>query len=360
MTWGSLSWWAYFVGRPYKVTIIAGIIAGMKAKILLQPIKLGQLELPNRLVQGPLAGYSAAPFRVLAERHGRPGFCATEMISAKTLRHRQSGLKRYLYRDPEERRVCYQISGNNVDDIAYATEVVTQAGADLIDLNCGCPVKKIRARGCGTKLLETPDKIAKLVSVMKANTDAAVSIKIRVSTPNNDSDDIAVASAAEQAGADYIVVHGRHWTERYDVGCRLDDIARIVKAVTIPVFANGDVEDTASAIETMEQTGCDGLMICRASVGNPWLFQRILCELADKKFVAANVVQIKEAFIEHVERLCKIENEKLAVLQSRKLAKYYARDLVNRAEFVEQAQYAQTLKQLFQLLEKYFMDKVQA
>lgn len=320
---------------------------------LLEPIKLGSIVLPNRIVQAPLAGYSCAPMRLLATRHGQPGFTCTEMISAKDLMHRKQQPKRFLWRHPEEKIVCYQIAGNGIEEIARASQIVTQAGADIVDLNCGCPVKKIRSKGYGSKLLSHPEKIHALVKTMKENTDAVISIKIRIGQPHNDSDDLLIAQAAENAGADFITVHGRHWRQRYDVDCDLEPIKKIVDAINIPVFANGDMADTQSVINTVNKTGCHGVMIARASVGAPWLFKQIREELTGHHFQPPTPSHILNLFHGHITLLMQLENEKLAVLQSRKLAKYYSRGFPNQKDFVLPIQTAETFAEIEEVILDY-------
>ncbi len=320
------------------------------AKRLFTPLTLGSVTLPNRLVQGPLAGYSCAPFRVMTARYGQAGFAATEMISANDLAHATKTKHRYLWRDPAEKLVCYQLSGQTVAHVLKAVEKVNEAGADLIDLNCGCPVDKIRRKACGSKLLTTPERIYELIKTIKDNTEAAVSCKIRVGEPLGDSDDLAVAQAVEAAGADFIIVHGRHWTERYDVPVRLAPIARVVEAVKIPVFANGDVNSAVSADEIVRVTNCAGLMIARAGAGNPWLFAQIRAEVLDEPWTPPSRELIIQVFLEHVERLAALQDEKLAVLQSRKLAKYYFKPFPDAAQLTAKIQTIETLTELKQFL----------
>lgn len=318
----------------------------LHAKKLFTPLTLGSVTLPNRLVQGPLAGYSCAPFRVMTARYGKAGFAATEMISAHDLAHNPKTKNRYLWRDPEEALVCYQLSGQSPEFLARAVERVNAAGADLIDLNCGCPVNKIRSKACGSKLLATPERIYELIKTIKANTNAAVSCKIRIGEPLFDSDDLAVALAVQAAGADFIIVHGRHWTERYDVAARFEPIARIKQALSIPVFANGDVNSAEMAEKVMAETGCDGIMIARAGAGNPWLFEEIRAGVMGEAFVPPSREMIVNVFLEHVQRLADLQDEKLAVLQSRKLAKYYFKPFEDAGMLVEKIQTITTLSAL--------------
>lgn len=321
---------------------------------VIKPIQIGSIKLPSNVVQAPLAGYSCAPFRVLATRYGKPGFCSTEMISAHDLVHKKAQPKRYLYRDPEEGLLSYQLSGNNPEILARATEIVTKAGADLIDLNCGCPVDKIRRKGCGSKLLTTPEKLYQLLSAIKSYTHVPVSAKIRVATPINDHDEHALVDAISQAGAHFITVHGRHWTERYDVACQMDAIQRIVSFSKLPVFANGDVCDIQSMQSLFAKTNCAGVMIGRAGVGRPWIYQQLLAEQLQIPFQEPVHEQIAHMYIEHIERLILLENEKLAVLQARKLAKYYSAGIKNRPLFINDIQQAASFNQIKNITMQYF------
>lgn len=310
----------------------------MSTHLLLTPLQIGPLTIPNRLVLGPLAGYSCAPLRGITARIGEPGFCVTEMTSAKDLIHRKVRPRRYLDRHPDESIVSYQLSGNDCDEIARATAIVAEEGADIVDLNCGCPVRKIRGRGTGSKLLADPEKLHHFVLAMKNNTDSAVSVKIRIGEPLYDSDDKAVVEAIESAGADLITVHGRHWSERYDVASRNDAIAKIKQFTSLPVFANGDAKCPESVDKILAETGCDGVMVARAGVGDPWLFRRIKQHLQGHAIESTPLAVIGETLIEHLNGLSEYEGDKLAVLQSRKLAKYYARTLPNKTQFVEAVQ----------------------
>ncbi|MDF1654319.1 MAG: tRNA-dihydrouridine synthase [Coxiellaceae bacterium] len=288
-------------------------------------MKIGQLNLQSSLIQAPLAGYSCAPMRVLAEQWGQPGFCCTEMLSAK---HIYSGAKqkpRYQYKDPSEGLLCVQLSGSDAEHVVPAIATVTGWGADLIDLNCGCPMPKIRKKTCGSQLLQQPECLYRLVAAMKQASNVPVMIKIRVDGRSGDRFNHEVAHAVEQGGADVISVHGRHWTERYDVECSLDDIAEIKSHISIPVIGNGDVCDALSAKRLVDHTQCDGVMIARAAVGQPWLFAQIKAELKGEAFKLPTLAERGEMLLQHVRGLIALETEKPALLQSRKLAKYYAR-----------------------------------
>lgn len=288
-------------------------------------LTIGQTSFPSFLVQGPLAGYSCAPMRIQTWRYSTPAYCSTEMASAAHLIHARYQPQRFTFRHPEEGPLCFQLSGYDPDVLAKATRVVDALGVELIELNCGCPVNKIRSKGAGSKLLSRPEHLRQLVRSMRENTNALLSIKIRVAGDQADQDDAHIARVIEEEGADVLVVHGRHWRERYDVDCRYDAIQRLVDQVTIPVIGNGDVADLAS-LSNMLETGCAGVMIGRASVGQPWLFDQLLCELRGEAFEPPSTAEVGEIFIDHIEQLAALDSPFRATLQARTMGKYYARD----------------------------------
>ncbi len=324
---------------------------------MIGPIILGNKTFASNLIQGPMAGYSCWPMRLLAQQWGQPAFCYTEMLSAKNLATHREIEPRFRVKDPNEGTLCVQLSGSNPDELSRATERVIGFGADLIDLNCGCPVDKIRKKGAGSKLLEQPTLLAQLVKAMKlatSATDIPISIKIRVDGDQTVQYSKTAALRAQDAGVNFIAIHGRHWTEDYDVPCRQDQIAEIVSALTIPVIASGDAQDTASTLQLLKNTGAAGVMIARAGVGQPWLFAKIRAEAAGEKFVVPDIHSIGQLFLQHAKDLVSLEGEKIAVLQCRKLIKYYARPLENNTPLLNHANLAERYDDLVSCVVNYF------
>jgi tRNA-dihydrouridine synthase B len=321
---------------------------------LIKPLTLGNTTFPVNLIQGPLAGISCAPFRSLTWRYSRPAFSCTEMISCKTIIHQPLQAKqRYISKDPGEGPVCFQLSGTDPDELAEAVKRVTAHGADLIDLNCGCPVKKIRSRGAGSKLLTNPTTLYQLIRAMKENTHVPVSIKIRVDD-GDEKFNHEVATVVSDAGADFLIVHGRHWTEHYETPCRYDAIAYFVQAMKIPVIGNGDIACVES-LQRMLATGCAGVMIGRAGVGQPWLIGRLMAALQQLPFQLPENSEIRLVLLEHVESLATLlGGEKFAILQARKFAKYYARHLSARAEFHTRVNQCEDLASFAAICQNYF------
>jgi len=312
------------------------------------------LQFKTGLVQAPLAGYSCAPMRKLAWQWGQPDFCCTEMLSAKHIVSDAPQKERYRYKDSEEGPLCIQLSGSNPDILAKATEQVLQWGADLIDLNCGCPMPKIRGKHEGSKLLADSTRLAKLIKAIKSVSSVPVLIKIRVDGDSDDDYHLSAAIAAQDAGIDAISVHGRHWTERYDTPARYEEIAEIKAKLHIPVIGNGDVCDAHSAKKLLSETQCDAIMIARASLGQPWLFAQIAHELQGKPYTPPGLKEIGLLFLEHIRGLIKLEGEKVALLQSRKLAKYYIRHHLP-SDTIEPLQNVTTYSELEELVRLSFV-----
>jgi len=280
------------------------------------PLQIGSLTLPHRLIQGPLAGYSCAPFRALFSQFLAPAYCVAEMSSAQDILHKHAADSRYIYRSPEEKLLAYQISGNEAHVLAQAARQLQNQGADLIDINCGCPKPKIRKKGAGSALLDTPELLVQIIKTVRASITLPLTIKIRI---QGNEKDLILARQIEEAGADALIVHGRRWIDDYGVATDVQQIAAIKQYLTIPVIANGDINDRASLQQTIELTGCDAFMISRAGSGRPWLYQ----ELLEQRTFAIELAEKISFFMTHLQGLAALEDEYKAVLQSKSLVRYY-------------------------------------
>lgn len=307
----------------------------------------------KKLIQAPLAGYSCAPFRVLAQQWGQPDYCYTEMLSANAIASGNTQQKRYRYKSPHEGLLCAQLAGDKPEILAYAAQQAVSWGANLIDLNCGCPQPKIRKKNFGSSLLSNSEHLYQLVLALKKSVSVPVLVKIRVDSDSKDNFNRDIALAIESAGADAITVHGRHWTQDYDVAVSYQDIAQIKSFVKIPVIGNGDIYDAASAKKMFDETHCDAVMIARASVGQPWIFEQIHQELKGGIFTPPTIVEIGNIFLEHVRGLMELENERTAILQSRKFVKYYFKKYIDYADFFPKISQVNTYDDLTRLIKTY-------
>lgn len=293
--------------------------------IINSPLHIGSLTLPHRLIQGPLAGYSCAPFRALFYKYVPPAYCVTEMSSAIDILKKHSKESRYIYRAPDEQLLSYQISGTDPLIMAQAAARLETLGADLIDINCGCPKTKIRKKGAGSALLEEPQKLVAIIHKIREAISIPLTVKIRI---QGNELDINLAQQIEQAGANAVIVHGRRWIDDYDIECNLNQIAEIKKNIQIPVIANGDISSVSSLNQAIRISGCDGFMIARAGSGRPWLYQ----ELLEQRSIKISEQEKIALFMEHLEGLSILEDEYKAILQSKSLVRYYFRSRFTRQQ----------------------------
>lgn len=321
---------------------------------MIRPLTIKDQTYPCNIVQGPLAGVSCAPFRALTLKWGQPAFSYTEMISCYTLINTPITRQQRFIKKVAGETLCFQLSASHPKELGIATQMVTDYGADLIDLNCGCPVKKIRSKKAGSHLLSDAGKIYHLIRAMKENTDRPVSIKIRVDANSTDNFNHDIAKAISDAGTDFVTVHGRHWTQGYDVNCFYDDIAFFVNALNIPVIGNGDIA-CIDSLNQMFKTGCAGAMIARAGVGQPWLIQQLIAESKQLPYSQPENKIIGELLLEHILGLCDLlYQEKFAIIQARSFAKYYARQMQHKKDFLEAFNQCVTLESATQIIKNYF------
>lgn len=309
------------------------------------------------IIQGPLAGVSCAPFRVLTWRYSQPLYCCTEMISCKTLIHQPLyAQQRFIKKDTREKKLCYQLSANNTDELALATKLVTDHGADLIDLNCGCPKTKIRKKGSGSALLKNPSELFKLIQAMKQNTSVPVSVKIRVDGRSQEKNNLELAKMLNESGVDSVIVHGRHWSEQYDLPCYYEDIGFFANELSMPVIGNGDIA-CLDSLKKMMSTGCSAMMIGRAGVGQPWLIAQLQAQLRGEEYKIPTNNEIADIFIEHIDGLIELmRHEKMAILQARKFAKYYARRIERRTELCDAINRCENFIDFKMIIANFFID----
>jgi tRNA-dihydrouridine synthase B len=287
----------------------------------------------------------------------QPAFTCTEMISSKALLHQPKfTFARYVKKDSQEGPVCFQLSGNDSKELSEAAKIVTDQGADLIDLNCGCPVKKIRKKGLGSSLLGNAAHLYKLITALKQASDLPVSIKIRVDRHSNEKFNAELVRVVEDAGLDFLIVHGRHWTENYDTPCSYEEIKFFVESLNIPVIGNGDVACEYS-LKQMFATGCAGVMLSRAGVGQPWLIKKLISDINKGDFSRPSLSETGLVFFSHIDNLSKLfSNDKFTLVQARKLIKYYARGVKNKIELMTVINQCTSLNELKTICSQYFTD----
>ena len=234
-------------------------------------LKIAHLKLDNPFVLAPLAGYTDLAFRRLCREYGA-GLCYSEMISCHGLVYQQKNTLEMLESCPEERPVVMQLFGAEPEVMGEAAGMLADYPIDLIDINMGCPVKKVIKKGAGCALMKEPQLAARIIRAVADNSKHPVTVKIRTGWNHHAINGPEFAAMAEQAGASAIAVHARTWTDGFSGPVDYRVISRIKEKVSIPVIGNGDIHTHEAGIKLMAETGCDGVMIGRSALGAPWIF----------------------------------------------------------------------------------------
>lgn len=234
---------------------------------------VGDIPIYGDLILSPMAGFSDKPYRWICREYGS-AMSYTEFVSIDGILHGNEQTRRMLDYHPAERPVVFQIFGHDVTKFVEAARCIEQLGPDIIDINMGCSVNKVSNRGSGAALLKEPAKIGRIFSQITQAVSIPVTGKIRLGWDDNSLNYLEVANVLADNGAALIAVHGRTKAQAYNGVANWEAIAEIKQAVQIPVIGNGDVKTVADIERIKQQTQCDGVMIARAAIGNPWIFQR--------------------------------------------------------------------------------------
>ncbi len=234
-------------------------------------LKIGHLTLPTPVILAPLAGYTDPAFRLLCRKAGA-SLCFSEMISCHGLVYKQKNTEFLLKTLEEERPVGIQLFGSDPVMMGKAAAIVSTCPVDLIDINMGCPVRKVVKKGAGSALMKTPELAKAIIESVCAHTHLPVTVKIRAGWASDDITAVSFAQMAELAGVTALTVHGRTWAQGFGGLADWNIIRQVTEAVSIPVIGNGDISSHADGIERMLQTGCHGVMVGRGALGNPWIF----------------------------------------------------------------------------------------
>ena len=238
-------------------------------------LEIGTLSLKNRLIMAPMAGITNPPFRQIVRELGA-GLTVTEMVSAVGLSRGHQKTFHYLESVAQEQPVAVQIFGANPVTMAVAAEKAILKGADLVDINMGCPARKVIKNGSGGALLRSPSAIGRMVTAVRKVCSVPLTVKIRSGWSSEEANFLEIADILEDCGVDAVTVHPRFVKQGFSGRADWRIIREIKKRLTIPVIGNGDVSRPEMALQMRKETGCDGVMIGRGALGNPWIFRQIL------------------------------------------------------------------------------------
>jgi len=313
-------------------------------------VLIGQKQIDSKLALAPMAGVCDLAFRAVCRSFGA-GLTYTEMVSAKALVYQDSKTRSLLHLGEGEHPAAAQLFGSDIDCMGKAAALAEEiSGADIIDINMGCPVGKVVKSGDGSALMLDPDKAMKIIETVKKHVSCPVTIKIRKGWDKGKVNAAAFAKMAEEAGASAIAVHGRTRMQMYSGAADWDIIRDVKQSVNIPVLANGDVFTAEDAVRILKYTGADMVMIGRGAFGNPWIFSQARAALAGEPI--PELPPLGERIDTAVSQFVlaeKIKGEKIACLEARKHFAWYLRGVPYAGFFRDKITKIETMAELYKL-----------
>lgn len=311
-------------------------------------MKIGTLSLVNPVILAPMAGITDLPYRLIMKRFGA-ALVFTEMVSANGLYYGGAGTDDLLRSVPAERPLGVQLFGDDPQRLAEAARRV-ETGADLIDLNCGCPVRKVVGSGAGSALLRDPAKVARIVSAVRRATSLPLTIKLRSGWDAESRNYLEVARLAIAEGVDAVTLHPRTRTQMFGGRADWSDIATLKQAVAVPVIASGDLFTAEDAVAVFEQTGCDAVMVARGGYGNPWLIRQIIDRLAGRLMQQPLAEERLTVAREHLDLFLATYGAPRTLAHMRKHLCWYTHGLPNATSFRQRINRAFSVAEMQDLL----------
>lgn len=330
------------------------------APVPVKPFTIGKVTMDSPFVLAPLAGVSDSPFRRLAREQGASAVY-TEMVSSDGLVRGSQATMEYCAFDPSERPIGIQLFGSDPATMADAARVLSdlppEQRPDMIDINMGCPVRKVVNRCAGAALLQDVPRIAQIVEAMSAATSLPVTAKIRLGWDGNSRNVVEVCRVLEAAGAQAVAIHARTRAEKFEGHAHWDMIGEAKAAIRIPVIGNGDVRTPDDAVRMLRLTGCDGVMLGRAAFGDPWVFKRIRALLEHgTELPPPTAAERLEAGIRHLGMMVEAVGPDHAAREMRKHVAWYVKGLPNSHKVREQINHTRGADAMAELLQQYLGD----
>ena len=314
-------------------------------------VKIGNVEICGPLTLAPMAGVTDAPFRALCRAQGAALTC-TEMVSAKALVYHDEKTKQLLWSPPDEHPAAVQIFGHEPEVMAEAAPMaLAYSGADILDINMGCPVGKVIRSGDGSALMRDPELAGRIIEAVVKAVDVPVTVKFRKGWDGGNVNAVAFAQMCQQAGASAIAVHGRTRVQMYAGRADWDIIRDVKRAVGIPVTANGDIFTGADAEHILRYTGCDLAMIGRGSFGNPWLFAQANTAAAGQPEPPLPPLDERmDTAYRQIKALAEFSGERIACLEARHHLPWYLHGVAHSGYYKQQLVHVETLEDVERII----------
>jgi len=323
-------------------------------------MRIGPYKLKNNLFLAPMAGVTDRPFRSLCRRLGA-GMAASEMVSSNSLLWGSKKTLRRADHTGEDEPRAVQIVGSDPAMMAQAARYNVDNGAQIIDINMGCPAKKICNVYAGSALMQNEKLVADILDAVVKSVDVPVTLKIRTGWDRANRNGPAIARVAEASGIQALAVHGRTRADAFQGEAEYDTIAAIKAVVKIPVIANGDISTPEKAALVLARTGADGLMIGRAAQGNPWIFREVEHYLATgEKLAPPPVTEVRDTLLDHLETLYAFYGEYSGVRMARKHISWYSKGLRDGAAFRHRVNQVETREAQLAMVREFFDGQAQA
>jgi len=317
-------------------------------------VRIGAYDLASPFVLAPMAGVTDIPFRKLCRRFGA-GMTTSEMTTADTSLWKTAKSRHRLDLDLDAEPVAVQIAGSDPDQLATAALACVERGAQIIDINMGCPAKKVCKRLAGSALLRDEKLVEDILATVVTAVDVPVTLKIRTGWDPENKNGVTIARIAEQSGIQALAVHGRTRACRYRGHAEYDTIARIKEAISIPVIANGDITSVEKSLEVLRLTNADGLMIGRAAQGRPWIFQELMNGLQNRSvFTPLAKNELRDIMLGHLEDMHRFYGESTGIRVARKHLTWYCQSLVNADGFRNEVVRVRSAAEQIELTREYF------
>ncbi len=323
----------------------------------MKPLKIGNVTIDCPVVLAPMAGVTDLPFRLLCREMG-VGLLSMEMVSAKAILYKNRNTESLMEIAPGENPIALQLFGSDPEILGEIAAQIQNRPFDILDFNMGCPVPKVVNNQEGSALMKQPELVREIASSLVKASEKPVTVKIRKGFDDAHVNAVEIAKILEDCGVAAVAAHGRTREQYYSGKADWEIIRKVKEAVSIPVIGNGDVDSPKAAVEMLEQTGCDGVMIGRAAQGNPWLFREIRHYLeTGEELPRPSMDEVKEMILRHARLQVEYKGPDVGMREMRKHVAWYTAGFPHSAKLRSEVNAVGTLEELGELLQNWTLDR---